>query len=448
VVISDDRMSAEIHCKKIPKGKAKSFLSEENLLNFLNEYKITFGIDQKVVQLIAKNKISIKKFPMTIARGIPPKKGTDGSITYKLDYSSEVDRNSNWNFRDIMRIPSVKANQKLATITLPTKGEEGINVLGQKLKAQHGKPIQINAGINVIFNEDDLSFYSSIDGQVSITERDIKVHPVYEVNESLSMKTGNLDFVGSIIIKGDVPTGYTVKAKGDIKIFGIVEAATIISGGSVFVAEGLAGLQKGTIKAEENIHIGYINQGIVHANDSVYVENSIIHSEITANKQVFCQKGNIIGGSLSAGQLIEAKDIGNRLSTKTHITLGINQLVHDKKNKLLTKKKELDSTLTKLKTIGEKLNNRQHDAKTRITLLRQRHSTLKVMEEMKEIDSKLAKMNAFLGSEKKAKIIVQNTIYPNVMIAFGKYKHNVNRMHKRVNIKLDQNEIVIRALED
>lgn len=448
MVISDDRMSAEIHCKKIPKGKAKSFLSEENLLNFLNEYKITFGIDQKVVQLIAKNKISIKKFPMTIARGIPPKKGTDGSITYKLDYSSEVDRNSNWNFRDIMRIPSVKANQKLATITLPTKGEEGINVLGQKLKAQHGKPIQINAGINVKFNEDDLSFYSSIDGQVSITERDIKVHPVYEVNESLSMKTGNLDFVGSIIIKGDVPTGYTVKAKGDIKIFGIVEAATIISGGSVFVAEGLAGLQKGTIKAEENIHIGYINQGIVHANDSVYVENSIIHSEITANKQVFCQKGNIIGGSLSAGQLIEAKDIGNRLSTKTHITLGINQLVHDKKNKLLTKKKELDSTLTKLKTIGEKLKNRQHDAKTRITLLRQRHSTLKVMEEMKEIDSKLAKMNAFLGSEKKAKIIVQNTIYPNVMIAFGKYKHNVNRMHKRVNIKLDQNEIVIRAMED
>src|SRR5699024_4459278 len=222
------------------------------------------------------------------------------------------------------RIPSVKANQKLATITLPTKGEEGINVLGQKLKAQHGKPIQINAGINVIFNEDDLSFYSSIDGQVSITERDIKVHPVYEVNESLAMKTGNIDFVGSIIIKGDVTTGYTVKAKGDIKIFGIVEAATIISGGSVFVAEGLAGLQKGTIKAEENIHIGYINQGIVHANDSVYVENSIIHSEITANKQVFCQKGNIIGGSLSAGQLIEAKDIGNRLSTKTHITLGIN----------------------------------------------------------------------------------------------------------------------------
>src|SRR5690625_138761 len=240
-------MSAEIHCKKIPKGKAKSFLSEENLLNFLNEYKITFGIDQKVVQLIAKNKISIKKFPMTIARGIPPKKGTDGSITYKLDYSSEVDRNSNWNFRDIMRIPSVKANQKLATITLPTKGEEGINVLGQKVKAQHGKPIQINAGINVKFNEDDLSFYSSIDGQVSITERDIKVHPVYEVNESLSMKTGNLDFVGSIIIKGDVPTGYTVKAKGDIKIFGIVEAATIISDGSVFVAEGLAGLQKGNI---------------------------------------------------------------------------------------------------------------------------------------------------------------------------------------------------------
>src|SRR5690625_1752307 len=216
----------------------------------------------------------------------------------------------------------------------------------------------------------------------------IIVHPLYEVNETLSMKTGNLDFIGSIIIKGDVPTGYTVQAKGDIKIFGIVEAATIIAGGSVYVSEGLAGLQKGFIQAGENIHIGYINQGIMQTKNSIYVENSIIHSKVTANNEIFCHRGNIIGGSLSAGQMIEAKDIGNRLSTETNINLGVNQSVVEEMTNLEQEKKELTATLQQLLTIGERLKNTELNAKTRITLLRQRNSQLKITEKIKEIDEK------------------------------------------------------------
>src|SRR5699024_7083456 len=110
----------------------------------------------------------------------------------------------------------------------------------------------------------------------------IEVHEVYQVDETLSMKTGNLDFVGSIVIRSDVPTGYIVRAGGDIKVFGIVEAAEVHAGGSLFISEGLAGLQKGTITAGGDIHIGYINQGKAEAGDSIYVENSILHSECIA----------------------------------------------------------------------------------------------------------------------------------------------------------------------
>src|SRR5690625_3560288 len=232
-----------------------------------------------------------------------------------------------------MKIPTVNKGEKLATISLPTKGIDGMNVYGTVLRARPGKPVRIKAGKDVTYNSKDQTFYAESEGQLNVTNRFIQIDDVYTVDETLSMKTGNLDFVGSIVIRGDVPTGYRVKAAGDIKIHGIVEAATVISGGSIYISEGLSGLQKGYLKADKDIHIGYINQGIAEAGQSIYVENSIIHSECTAKDQILCQHGNIIGGSLSVGQSIEANDIGNRLSTETAINLGLDKDINDEKMK-------------------------------------------------------------------------------------------------------------------
>src|SRR5699024_8636400 len=116
----------------------------------------------------------------------------------------------------IMRIPSVKKGEKLATVVSPTAGIDGMNVYGQTVPAQQGRPSEMVAGKNVVYHNDHQAFYAIIEGQISINGHSIDVQPVYEVKESLSMKTGNLDFVGSIIIHGDVPTGYTVKAEGDV----------------------------------------------------------------------------------------------------------------------------------------------------------------------------------------------------------------------------------------
>src|SRR5699024_11923293 len=124
----------------------------------------------------------------------------------------------------------------------------------------------------------------------------------------------------------------------------------------IYISEGFAGLLKGTITASENIYVGYVNQGIASAGKSIYVENSIIHSECTAKERVLCKQGNIIGGSTSAGESIEAKDIGNRLSTKTELSFGYDKSTFEQEQQLIAKKKELEQTLNKLKILGGKLN--------------------------------------------------------------------------------------------
>lgn len=445
MTVSDDKMTAQLDCTE--DYQADSELEAAHIQQLLMENKVVFGIDQEMIKQIAAG-LPSESFPVTVAQGQPAVNGTDGNINYEIKYTSEIDRSPDWNFRDVMHIPSVQKGQKLARLIHPTSGEDGINVFGAKLSAVPGTPVLKRAGKNVVFRKEDNSFYAVSDGQLSVSDKYIQIHPVYEVNETLSMKNGNLDFVGTIIIRGDVPSGYTVKAGGDIKIHGVVEAASVTAAGSIYISEGISGQKKGFLKANENINIGYVNQGVVYAGNNLYVENSILHSECTAENHVFCQQGNIIGGMLSAGKTVEAKDIGNRLSTRTEVIFGVNKAIHDKEKKLLAKKKELQGTLEKLDTLGDKLKkqNNTNNPELRITILRHRNSYNKTKDQIEELDRVLEQMNPNISSEKDARLIVRNYIYQNAIITFGKYKRIIKTEHHFVQARLCQNEIIIHSM--
>src|SRR5699024_7621487 len=65
------------------------------------------------------------KFPIIIAEGTPAEAGVDGSIHYTYDFTTTVDRSEGFNFREVMRIPTVQAGDKIAEIIPPTTGEVG-----------------------------------------------------------------------------------------------------------------------------------------------------------------------------------------------------------------------------------------------------------------------------------------------------------------------------------
>lgn len=278
VVISTDVMQAKLYCTE--HYHEVRTLDKMDIIQYLNENKIIYGIDNTQVELLT-SPLKTSRFPLIIAKGFHPVNGKDGTITYMFNASSEVKKNSEWNFRDVMRIPTVKINEKLATITPPTQGIPGTNIVGTHLFARKGKPNQTKAGKNVRFNEENDAFYADKQGQISIRPNALEIHNVFYIDETLSMKKGNIDFIGSVIIKGDVPTGFTVTAGGDIKMFGLVEAATIHAKGSLYINEGFSGMQKGFITAGHDIHLGYMNQGRAYADGSIYVENSILHSTET-----------------------------------------------------------------------------------------------------------------------------------------------------------------------
>lgn len=442
---SDDHMLAEIHFI----GEYDELeIDETDLVKFLVENDVHFGVKQEAINLFLTDR-HVESFPLIVAEGELATDGIDGSIVYEQNFNPEMlERTADLNFRDVMQIPAVGKGQKLATLTKPTDGQDGMTVSKEKIEAKKGKPVDIKAGKNVRFNLEDQCFYANLEGQVSLTDRLIQVFATYEINESISMKTGNVDFVGSVVIKGDVPSGFTIKAQGDIKIFGMVEAATVISGSSIYISEGLAGMKRGNLKAAKDIHIGYINQGTAYAKNDIFVENSILHSDTFAGNELISEKGNIIGGTHFAGKGIKAKDIGNRLNTKTEINFGINKSNDQQEQALTLEEKQAQATLIEIdetiKTLAS--NTDENNPKLRINMLRQRNKRIQIEAKIKDLNGQIKQLRTFLGMEKEAELIVNQYLYPDVVITFGKYEQKIHKDHHRIKMKLDENEIMVYPL--
>ena len=68
-------------------------------------------------------------------------------------------------------------------------------------------------GKNVVCNPEMTIMYAAIDGLFTLTGGEtINVFPIYEVNGDVDYHTGNIDFVGTVVIRGNVLTGFRIRA--------------------------------------------------------------------------------------------------------------------------------------------------------------------------------------------------------------------------------------------
>src|SRR5690625_302473 len=432
VVYKDGNKLTDISCTK------------QEVLEFLKGKNVTFGIVNEKIERFVDG-ISSGSLPLTVAEGYDKQDGKDGRIEYMINTTAEMSRSFTGDFRDVMRLPMVEAGQKIATLISPTAGKNGVTITGKEIVAKQGKPFYMRAGTNVNYDKKSQSFYAKEAGLVNFGAKSLNIYTVHEVNETISMRTGNIDFNGSVVIRGDVPSGFKIKATGDVRVFGLVEAATIQAGGSVYISEGLAGLKKGTIEAKEDVYINYINQGTVIAKRSIHVENSILHSDCRAQHDITCHRGNIIGGTLFASLSIEAKDIGNHMHTPTHLSVGVDNQLHETKEALEKERKQLLDNIQKLYRIQKKMMNPEvvNQSNTNINLKKLTHSYNTMQERLKEVEQFLDNMEVNYESTQLSDIKVFGTIYPNTVTAFGKYRRKIDQNYQQVIVKVEQSDIII-----
>ena len=358
VYISDDKMVAE--ARFLPPFRRGKLLTKEDILQKIADLNIVFGINLDDLNKFITSRDYSKTY--ILAKGIYPEESKDGYLEYCIDTSKKSTKpkileDGSLDYKSLNIFRNIQKDAPLIKKIQPVKGENGKDIYNNEIESKDPKETpDFPTGKNIKISDDEKTLLAAMSGCVMLKKNSIDIVPVLEIESDVDHSTGNIDFVGSVIIKGNVLSGFTVNAKGSVEVQGSVEAATIISGGSVYVAKGVQGGGKAKIVSGENMTLNFVESATLIAEKDIS-SNSIMHTDILCNGNVIVmgQKGLITGGkSMIAGDLV-ARYIGSTMSSSTDITVGINYKVLNQYEDLVKKVDKSLEKYEKLERIVEKL---------------------------------------------------------------------------------------------
>lgn len=457
LVTSQDKLTAELILN--PELTEES-LNYEDVKQFLRQNAIVYGIDENLLLEVCEKPKKFLGTPITIAQGKSPVPGEPARIDYIFKSQvhegikpKELD-DGRVDFYQVVDIANVNRGQLVAKKIPAGRGEEGTSIFGQPIPPTPGKDVTIKMGKNVLLSQDKMLLYAAIDGQVSVGEGEkINVFPVYEVKGDVDFSIGNIDFVGTVVVRGNVPTGFRIKASGDIRILGSVEGAELEAGGSVEIKNGIAAQDKGHVIAGIDVKASYIQNGNVRAVNDVIVSQSIMFSHIRAGQNVFCNgtKGIIIGGSIQAGEKIVARVIGNSSATPTVLEVGVKP---ELRNDLLVVTKELSNLYDNLKKTEQGLGVIDQLLHSGVELspdkkmLQIKLTNTKIMleKEVKKFEAQKKELEVQLDHDAHAVVDVYSVMYPGIKLVFGKLIRFIKQEFPRTRFLVVQGEITTSQL--
>lgn len=446
--ISNDKLYAFIRFYP-PVGKGKS-VSKEQIVTSLNKMKIINGIDMKKIELL----IDEKEYNMdyVIVNGQKAIEGKDAVIHYYFSEDTnqkpKINKDGSVDFHKLNIIQTVKENELIAELDEAIEGENGADIFGKIIKCKKVKKLKLSIGKNVYLSEDKTKAYASLSGNVKLDNGTIIVDNQYEVAHDVDSSTGDIEFEGTVIIKGNVRTGFTVKAIGDIEIFGVVEGAQLISQGQIILHRGIQGMGKGVIECKSNIISKFIENSKVKAGGYIHSE-AILHSQVIAKKEIIVQgkKGVITGGEIRSGKGIITKILGSHMGTITTVEVGTDPELLEENNDLMQQIKDMKDELVKSDQVISLLKKKQQQEtldQMKIEMLKKAtRNKIFLNEKISKMNNRLNDIQAEISSENEGNIKVQDIAYTGVRICISNVRYYIRDEIKYSTLYRDGSDIKI-----
>ena len=322
---SEDNMHAYIIIE--PEKQGGEPLSVEMINSFLASNGIVFGIDTSVVQSIVQKQTY--SHPVMVASGSLPvdEKSAEPEYLFLTDRGRPFKKldNDRIDLKELNFIQNKKKEELLGRLLPPVEPRDGTDVFGNSIPAARGVADPVfSAGDGAILSDDGKLIHADTDGNARLDRGRVIVEPMISV-ENVDYSNGNMDFDGSVDIRGRVADGFSVKAKGDIQIGKSVSRVNITGGGDIVLKAGITGNDEGFIICGGDLYARYIENANILCNGNVYVEEAIMHSSIKAGGEIILKgkRAEIFGGRIFAAGSIKCKKLGSVNEPFTEVFLGI-----------------------------------------------------------------------------------------------------------------------------
>lgn len=426
VEVSKDELHGTIYVE--PPAMSGAEASYDQIERCLKAQGIRCGISEEKINEFVDN--PVYQTPFEVATAIMPENGKDAYVQYNFEtdrskLKAQESEKGNVDFKELNNIQNVVKGQVLAVKIAATRGKGGKTLYAHYLEAQNGKDIQVTLGQNVEFDKDGVTILASVDGQVLFDNGKVSVEPMLML-DAVNIKSGNIKFVGSVVIKGAVEDGFDVRATGSIDIGGTVGKCNIESeNGDVVIHQGCFGKNEGSIKAGKSLWCKFVQEMKIEVEQNVVATDSLMNCDITAMKNivVYGKKAQITGGTLFATEEICARTLGSPGGgTSTTLSVGIDPRAKKKLDELLEQQADLVKELENLEMDLATLENMK---KVRRSLPKDKEENLKklterkmqILGESKEMNTEIEALQAHLRELKAVgRVKVEGTTYPGTKI--------------------------------
>lgn len=448
--IADDKMTASLTLTP-PYGGTPVGLLQIQLV--LQEKGVVSGIMKNEIESALKDGYAKERI---IAKGLAPERGTDARFQSLIPEIRErkprVDEHGIADYRDLGQLIVVRPGDPLMFRIPPTEGKKGRDVTGQILMPEPGQDTPFASGLQGVEidssaepdPDNNTLLLAAIAGQPKLVPNGVIVEPTIDLPR-VDLSTGNMNFEGTINIKGDVKDGMRICASGDVFVGGTVEAAEIEAGGNVVIKGGVIGhsehsgdpnevsvfnakiISKGSISARfaENV--------CMEAGTDIIIEEFSMHNHLTALNRILVgksggKKGRIIGGITCASVLVKAAIIGSNAGFITKIKAGFNPYLQAKLDKL---KLEIDASEKELEDLKKIIAFvLAHPEKDKNGLLNKAlHTREKVEADCTRLHTERSHLLAEMTLAENVQVIVEDSVHCGVEIQIGNsiWKNNEER---------------------
>ncbi|PJZ24494.1 polymerase [Leptospira hartskeerlii] len=370
--ISSDNLGADLTIRPgMIKGRA---LSTSIVIEYLHNKDISQDriIGDNIYTALKQLQTSTARMDFSpisfvVAQGFPPVKGEDGWVKFYHPQAQRVKigEDGHADYRNIERYIYVKAGEKLATLFEGIPGKPGMDVFGKPIAPPPIKRPKLTIGKNVqekgLVHENKplVEYFATCNGAIFSTESSITVSQELQIDSNVGLGTGNINYDGNVLVKGDVEAATSIKTQGNLMVKGNVESSDLVIARDLEVSGGIKGDGKNVIKIGGHLYAKFIENAEIEVDGDVVVEGFILNSKIHSLGNVILNgsSGNLVSSTVSTYMGLTCATLGSQAELDVTVELGFHfrneKSFQDLTKRLQVAEKEIEKIVPKVQQIKQ-----------------------------------------------------------------------------------------------
>jgi uncharacterized protein (DUF342 family) len=280
--------------------------------------------------------------------------------------------------------------------------------------------------------------YAAVNGYVCYRDGKIVVLDTLTLPSEVDFRTGNINFIGNVIIGGSVRAGFTIQGR-DVTVQGQVEGARVEALRDMNCRGGVKGGKTAFLEAGRNMKVAFCEYGTLKAGEDILIKGALMHSDIYAGRRL-AVGGRLTGGSIFCHEYVYVGgQLGGGLDTNTSLVVGYNPTLLYADAEYDVRIKTLHEDVVKYEKALSKGTDNKEELANKLTAARRELDLLKLLK------VKLWEGIRGTGQIDQCRVLVPGVVKPGVEISIGSAFLKVDDYLEDVFFYHDNDEVKIGA---